>query len=687
MEFPVNPNPSGEISYLDKDDINGPGLQKYIKRTGDTSVDFALYKISQFSASGELSERLRFAKELDELALQLGVRNLPSLSNVVKRLVDEDSVEVRVELASQIPVLARVLVQDFDAYAEVVDWLIPCLDCLLEDKRQEVLKAACAAATALAETLTKEDRGSLILTMILRILHNEDEDTRIRALNALKDLIALLTSDICEWYIVKEAMILSSENVVKVRKAVAECIPRLSRQVQQAESFEKLMKIFQELSRDSIWGVRKACVENISEMFEGLNCNNQEVFVMPLFLELLNDKSNSVRQCAMLQLGPCIFNCKVQVPEEVIMMYTELARNSGNKGEFQYHCAYYFPAVMIKLGRGAWDRMSTAFVYLVNEADTRAKKCLISSIHEIGKVLEPDLATAELIPLFESVFNESIASKQLAIGALARFLAVILPDTRIGFLKYIRTMHKLTTNWRIRQAIAKQLYEFVRLYEIEIVESEILPIVVTLADDKISKVRENAAVSMGKIVNYLIASAERHPFIEVFRQYSNGPSWKKTVFAIACQELVSQDRFPEIFGKELQKLCEEKAPNIRICCGKVIRIGREIQKSSHYWIFLEQKLSHDFDADVRYEVIGKYDVERGVSKMRPNNKKAAELMPPMFRALFPDDDLQEIINFSARNSASLAFGMLKTSTTPAMNGFVEELFLQSVNRQKMLIDF
>ena len=686
MEFPVNPNPSAEISYLDKDDINGPGLQKYIKRTGDTSVDFALYKISQFSASSELSERLRFTKDLAELALQLGVRNLSSLGSVIKKLTSEESVEVRVELASQIPVLARVFIQDFNAYSEIIESLIPSLDRLLEDKRQDVLKAACAAGTALAEILTKEDRGSFILTMVLRILHDEDEETRIRGLNALKDLIALLTPDICEWYIVKEAMILSSENVVKVRKAVAECIPKLSRLVQQSESFEKLMKVFQELSRDSIWGVRKACVENISEMFEGLDSSNQELFVLPLFQDLLNDKSNSVRQCALLQLGPCIFNCKVQVPEEVIGMYAELARNSGNKGEFQYHCAYYFPAVMVKLGRGAWGKMSPAFVYLLNEADNRARKCIISAIHEIGKVLGPDLATAELIPLFEGVFNESVASKQLAIGALARFLAVILPEARLGFLKYIRTMHKLTTNWRIREAIAMQLYEFVRLYDIEIVESEILPIVVALADDKISKVREGAAASIGKIVNYLITVAEKHWFVETFREYSNGPSWKKTVFVIACQELVLNERFPEVFGKELQKLCEEKAANIRISCGKVIRIGREFQKASHYWSVLEQKLSHDFDADVRYEVIGKYDVERGVSKLRPNNKKAAELIPPMFRALFPDDDLQEVINFSGRSNTALAFGIIKTSITPAMNGFVEELLLQSVNKQKALIE-
>lgn len=87
MEFGKLSTPSGEISFLDKDDINGPGRENYVKRTGDKSVDYALFKISQFSSSSEPSERIKFTKELVELTLQLGSRNLSSLIHVLHKLV------------------------------------------------------------------------------------------------------------------------------------------------------------------------------------------------------------------------------------------------------------------------------------------------------------------------------------------------------------------------------------------------------------------------------------------------------------------------------------------------------------------------------------------------------------------------------------------------------------------------
>ena len=87
MEISAGLNFLGEDSFLDKDDINGPGAEKYLKRTGDKSVDYSLFKISQYCTSSEASERIKFAKELEELTLQLGPRNLSSLYGVLNKQV------------------------------------------------------------------------------------------------------------------------------------------------------------------------------------------------------------------------------------------------------------------------------------------------------------------------------------------------------------------------------------------------------------------------------------------------------------------------------------------------------------------------------------------------------------------------------------------------------------------------
>lgn len=87
MEFPISATESDSISFLDKDDISGPGHANYIKRTGDRSVDYALFKISTYSTSTESLERLKFVRDLEELTLLLGPTSIPTLSHVLQTLV------------------------------------------------------------------------------------------------------------------------------------------------------------------------------------------------------------------------------------------------------------------------------------------------------------------------------------------------------------------------------------------------------------------------------------------------------------------------------------------------------------------------------------------------------------------------------------------------------------------------
>jgi len=89
MEYPSGPSITESISFLDKDDINGPSQCLFPKKTGDISIDFALYKISQFSQSSEKSERIKFAKDLDDLLVMLGPNNLSPLLSSLEKLVTQ----------------------------------------------------------------------------------------------------------------------------------------------------------------------------------------------------------------------------------------------------------------------------------------------------------------------------------------------------------------------------------------------------------------------------------------------------------------------------------------------------------------------------------------------------------------------------------------------------------------------
>lgn len=708
MEFPTSPYFLYEGPFLDKDDINGPGFPlnpeapdhnspqaelpvlsktNCMRKTGDKSIDFALYKISHFSLSPDLSERVKFTKELDELALQLGAFNAVHIFSILQKLVIsikvEDFIEVRIELGSQIGSLAKIFVVDFKIYDAVIKHLVPILDTLLGDKNQDVVKAACESVVVVAEFLNADDRGVAILTLILKMLHDEEEESRIRALTTLKGFINLLSSDLCESFILKEAMILASENTAKVRRSVAECIPNLSKQIRTPESFQNLISIFKELSKDSIWGVRKACAENIIHMFEGLNNTTQENLILSIYQDLLNDKSNSVKNSALLYLGQCICNLKINIPDEIIDMYVELSTNISNK-DFQYNCAYYFPGVLQKIGKSKWEKLSSAFKSILAEGDFKAKKSLIAGLHVTGNILGPEMATKELSKFFEDIFNENSPCKQVGLVALSKFLYVALPEKRVDFLKFIKVLSNFSLNWRIRLTIAEQIREMIPLYDFNVALNEFAPIIVSLVEDKVAKVREAAALSIGRLVNILIEKNMEHFLLGKFKEMSLNENYQsKLCFILACFEIVENIKFIDIFGKDMERMCNERSPNVRLLCARVVKIGDEKSHNYKYWRNLREKLAHDYDADVRYEIEGKYDVERGVSKLRPNSEKHLQLMTPMFRALFPDEDLDEIITFNTQSLKQ--FGYLKASVTPAMNGFVECLSFESADKSKILI--
>lgn len=67
--------------------------------------------------------------------------------------------------------------------------------------------------------------------------------------------------------------------------------------------------------------------------------------------------------------------------------------------EVPYHCAYNFPAVLQTLGVKYWEKLHNVYESLVKDARPKVRRTLSFSLHEIAKILGPELAEKELIPV------------------------------------------------------------------------------------------------------------------------------------------------------------------------------------------------------------------------------------------------------------------------------------------------
>ena len=67
-------------------------------------------------------------------------------------------------------------------------------------------------------------------------------------------------------------------------------------------------------------------------------------------------------------------------------------RNGATNSENSYHCAYNFPAVLLTLGAESWVDLKRLYFMLARDQQWKVRRTLSYSLHEIAKVLGPELA-------------------------------------------------------------------------------------------------------------------------------------------------------------------------------------------------------------------------------------------------------------------------------------------------------
>ena len=87
MEFGILRGIIDTKSYLDLDDVYGPGLQNYKKITKIPSCDFALYKISSYALCDIASDRRKFVSELPSTIEELGVNSIEYIEPLLQSIV------------------------------------------------------------------------------------------------------------------------------------------------------------------------------------------------------------------------------------------------------------------------------------------------------------------------------------------------------------------------------------------------------------------------------------------------------------------------------------------------------------------------------------------------------------------------------------------------------------------------
>ena len=221
-------------------------------------------------------------------------------------------------------------------YKVVIRNAIPHLSKLICDIDPDVRKAASDSLAGLAAYMQNADVLSLIVPIAIRLSTSntnsnakanmmnprqpEPEDLRITSVSLLASLARAVTSEILTEKIIPTLAPFSQDTGFKVRKALVHAIPRVITFADFIDIKTYLLPLFDSLSRDDMYRVRKACAESMVEMSGGIvivskRREEEEIsdvlslrrtVLIPMCKMLLGDSNRFVRHGMMQFLGPFI---------------------------------------------------------------------------------------------------------------------------------------------------------------------------------------------------------------------------------------------------------------------------------------------------------------------------------------------------------------------------------------------
>lgn len=81
-----------------------------------------------------------------------------------------------------------------------------------------------------------------------------------------------------------------------------------------------------------------------------------------------------------------------------------------------YYAAYNFPAFVYVNQKEDWPKFRKVYLKLTSVNDFQTKKTLACSIHELARILGPEITDSELIEVFDKFLNDS--ASDVRIGAI-----------------------------------------------------------------------------------------------------------------------------------------------------------------------------------------------------------------------------------------------------------------------------
>ena len=425
-------------------------------------------------------------------------------------------------------------------YSHISTTLIPVIQQLLLDANSEVRTAACDALVTAADVVREQDIGTVVLTSVLNLAHDERDEQRTTAVLLMHELAPKFGYDLCKSFVALELAAFADDAIFKVRKTTAQCFGNVCAVVGESFTVSKLLSCYVRLSKDLIWGVRKGCVESMVAVCRCVPLDvRREVFV-PMFERFAKDNSRWVRNGAFEVLGPLLHVLGQElITRELLHHFTNIPSMSSSvvDAEVTYHAAFNFPAVLLALGPHHWEELLPLFTSLSKDSKPAVRRTMACSLHEVGHILGPASTLQHVVPVMEAYLRDVDEVKGGVVKTFAALLRCLPADKREEYVEILWSVQKQRQHWRWRYQWARQLPAFSLLFSSDTTASSLIPLTFSLCRDSVAIVRLTASRAVGSLVKRLMSdnSGGLSAAISACKAFANGNTYmERQLFVHMC---------------------------------------------------------------------------------------------------------------------------------------------------------
>ena len=176
---------------------------------------------------------------------------------------------MKIALLNQFTPLVSLITENFGemGYQSICSTVFPLLDNLLYDDKEEVRNRSIQVVAEI-RTVVKEDWKEHVMRLALNLAHDENEKLRESAIKLLNEVSGDMGQQINECFVVNEFRALALDEQLGVRCTLAQNLQNVSKNVSSEAFSAQLFPLYDGLTQDKEWKVRKACADVVAQVAE-----------------------------------------------------------------------------------------------------------------------------------------------------------------------------------------------------------------------------------------------------------------------------------------------------------------------------------------------------------------------------------------------------------------------------------